>query len=68
MMKRVVLTKTFGSEDDPEFLHNDPEFSHNNIDTPEEIASHAFHKASIIILGILVGIVSTNKMSKLQHA
>ena len=52
------LIKTFGQGDDPEFLHNDPEFSYDNIDTMEEIVSHALHKASITILGILVGLVS----------
>ena len=58
VVKRVVLIKTFGQGDDPEFLHNDPEFSYDNIDTMEEIVSHALHKASITILGILVGLVS----------
>lgn len=57
-MKRVVLSKTFEPSDDPEFLHNDPEFFHDNLDTTEEIISHAFHKASIFILGLLVCYVS----------
>ena len=58
MIKRVVLSNSFGPSDDPEFLHNDPEFLHDNLDTPIEIISHIFHKISIAILAILVVYVS----------
>ena len=56
----MVLSNSFEPSDDPEFLHNDPEFLHDNIDTPEEIISHIFHKASIAILAILVVYVSVS--------
>ena len=60
VVQRVVLSNSFEPSDDPEFLHNDPEFLHANIDTPEEIISHIFHKASIAILAILVVYVSVS--------